>query len=365
MQLLKLRVHNFRNYKQLSLSPHQGVTVFVGGNGAGKTNILEAVHLCCTAKSHRTNSDKDMINIGATSAAVHARVSRKHTQDEVGIRLFSNIKSKKIIYVNGKTVPKIGELIGHINCVMFSPEDLDIIKGGPQNRRKYIDILFSQCSPSYFFALQHYNNILKQRNAMLKLIAIKKEAQALDVWDEQLAGACKTIVDMRKKFMEKIKGYATQNYAYISDKETEFFQVELFGKLYEAADPSAHLLEMLHRTREEDIRKLSTSHGPHRDDLMLLLCGREMKGFASQGQIRTATLALKLSEIELLNEIHDEMPILLLDDVLNELDAIRRLRLLSRIKDAQTLITSTDLNDISESMLDCVLSVKDGELSVL
>ena len=363
MQLKQLRLHRFRSYAQLALMPPAGLTVFVGENGAGKTNLLEAVHLCCLGRSHRTSNDQDMIQVGADTAAVHATVQRGPLTDEVGVRLFQQQRQKKLIYVGGKTVPRIGELMGHMTCVMFSPEDLDIIKGGPQLRRRFVDMMLSQCLPGYFYALQHYNAVLKQRNALLKMIARDgADARQLGVWDEQLAGASPALVRARRQAAARLGELAGQHYAYIGGRPEETLAVRYQGNLADSEDIAKDHLQLLSRSREDDLRRLTTAHGPHRDDLLFNLSGQELRSFGSQGQIRTAVLSLRLAEIDILTQAQGDAPLLLLDDVLSELDLGRRARLLSGLQHVQTLLTCTDLGEVEHLSPSCVLRVQNGEI---
>lgn len=360
MYLLKLRLHNFRNYRQLSFTPPKGVTVLIGENGAGKTNLLEAIHLCCLGKSHRTNNDRDMICVESETCAVHATVERELGINEVGVRIYQKQAQKKLIYVNGKIVPRIGEMIGYVSCVMFSPEDLDIVKGSPQGRRKYLDMLLSKCDRSYFYALQRYQQALKQRNALLKVVAKSGNAKQLDVWDEQLSQYSEPVIIKRRNAVEALSQLATEHYNNISGKNDEEFTLEYNCRINETDSPGEELFELLKQSREDDVRRQSTTYGPHRDDMDMYLCGIDIKAFASQGQIRTATLALRLSEINILSSIQGEKPILLLDDVLSELDEFRRIRLIQYMNDIQTIITCTDMEDLRGAKPECVLRVKNG-----
>ncbi len=364
MRLLQLRLHQFRTYRQLTLMPPGGVTVFVGENGAGKTNLLEAIHLCCLGKSHRTSADRDMIRLGSRTCAVHARVQRTDAVDEVGVRLFSQQGERKLIYVNGKIVQRIGELMGHMTCVMFSPEDLELVKGAPQTRRGFLDMLLSQSQAAYFYAIQTYGAILRHRNALLKEIARGRgDAGTLDVWDEQLARACAPIVRLRRDASEAIAHTAKQHYAFISGRESEAFSLRYQGTLAESLDPEADLLRQLADARQDDLRRLSTGPGPHRDDLRLSIQGQEMRAFASQGQARTAALAMRLAQIDVLTQAHGEAPLLLLDDVLSELDERRRGRLLIMLDRKQTLMTCTDLAGLKDVSPACVLTVREDMVS--
>jgi DNA replication and repair protein RecF len=364
MQLTQLRLHNFRSYPQVTLLPPEGVTILVGDNGAGKTNLLEAIHLCCLGRSHRTSTDQDMIRLGQETCGVHAKVQRQNGVDEVGVRLFQQQKQKKLIYVNGKTVTRIGELMGHMTCVMFSPEDVDIIKGSPLGRRRFLDMLLSQCLPAYFYALQHYNNILKQRNALLRSIAKEGGDPAqMPAWDEQLASACVPLVRARQQAVARLNELAQAHYAYVSGKEDERLQLRYRGSLQDSVTPQTDLQAMLRSSLPDDLRRLTSSCGPHRDDLLISLNGGEIRSYGSQGQIRTAVLAMRLAEIDILTKAQGEAPLLLLDDVLSELDIGRRSRLIMHLQRVQTLITCTDLADVERVRAACVLRVQDGQIS--
>lgn len=361
MRLTQLRLHQFRSYEQLTLLPPSGTTVLVGENGAGKTNLLEAIHLCCLGRSHRTSNDRDMIRLGSRTCAVHAHVARAAVNDEVGVRLFAQQGERKVIYVNGKTVSRIGELMGHMTCVMFSPEDLGLVKGSPQERRTYLDMLLSQSQAAYFYAIQTYHSILRQRNALLKEIARgRADARSLEVWDEQLVNAAGPIVIHRRDAANTISGLAAEHYAYIADRGREGFFMRYQSSLADSLDPRETLMQQLAASREDDLRRLTTSYGPHRDELRLMLEGQEMRSFASQGQARTAALAMRLAQIDILTKAHNETPLLLLDDVLSELDAGRQTRLLVRLDRMQTLLTCTELNGLKNVNPHAVLTVKDG-----
>ena len=364
MHILSLRLHDFRSYRQVLLSPPQGVTVFVGENGAGKTNLLEAVHLCCLGRSHRTSADKEMIREGQETAAVQVKVQREDGVDDVGVRLYAPTAHKrKLLYINGKTASRTGELMGHVTCVMFSPEDLDIVRGAPQGRRRFLDMLLSQCGKGYFYALQQYNSALKQRNALLHDIAHGASSATLPAWDEQLCAAAAPVVKARQYAAQALSGYAGGHYAHIGGRAEETFSLRYQGHLSESVKPAEDLHALLQQSRAEDIRRMTTTVGPHRDDLLLTLSGRDMRAFASQGQMRTAVLSMRLAELDMLKDRSGEAPLLLLDDVLSELDGGRRTRLLERIAGVQTLLTCTDLSDLSGAQPAAILRVQHGEIT--
>lgn len=364
MYLSKLRLHNFRSYGQLALLPPEGMTVFVGENGAGKTNLLEAVHLCCLGKSHRSNNDQDMIRTGYDTSAVHASFVKAGREGEVGVRLYQNQRQKKLIYVGGKIVGRIGELMGHMTCVMFSPEDIEIIRGGPMLRRRFLDMLLSQCLPAYFYSLQQYNAALKQRNALLRQIGRSGEGvDQLPAWDAQLAKAAVPIVKARRQAVARLDELSRRHYAHISGREQEELRLSYRGSMMESDDIAEDMMRDLSQSREDDIRRLNTGAGPHRDDILLTLSAADLKAYGSQGQIRTAVLAMRLSQIDILTEYQGEAPILLLDDVLSELDMGRRERLLSGLHHVQTLLTCTDLSDVAQLGPACVLRVHEGQVT--
>ncbi len=359
MRITGLRLRDFRGYRQVLLSPPEGVTMLVGENGAGKTNLLEAVHLCCLGRSHRTSMDREMIRQGQETAAVQLTVARRDGLHEVGVRLFENAKRRKMIYVNGKTASRTGELMGHATCVIFSPEDLALVKDGPQARRRFLDMLLSQQQRAYFYALQTYMAALKQRNALLK----RGDVQALPVWDEQLAAAATPVVRLRRDVCRLLHERAKIHYLYIGGRDQETFALQYRGALAESEDPALDMLRGLQASREEDLRRQTTCFGPHRDEIELTLQNAPLKAFGSQGQMRTAALSMKLAAFDLLEQAQGEPPLLLLDDVLSELDPDRRRRLISRISRAQALLTCTDQADFIGARPACVLRVENGVIS--
>ncbi len=361
MRLKTLRLQNFRSYQNLTLTPPEGVTVIVGENGAGKTNLLEAVHLCCLGRSHRTNDDQDMIRRGEESAAVQLFVERRDGTHDIGVRLFLNQRRKKLLHINGKNASRMGDLIGHATCVIFGPEDLSVVRDGPAVRRRFLDMLLSQLQRAYFYALQTYNATLRQRNALLKEIAQGGSRAQLAVWDEQLAQAAAPLVRLRAQTARALDEKAFRHYAFISGREEECFRLTYQSTLSEE-EPQVDMLRQLAARREEELRRMTTAVGPHRDDLLLTLSGNDLQAFGSQGQLRTAALALKLSAFDLLNESQGEPPLLLLDDVLSELDPLRRRRLIDRVKTAQVLLTCTDRSDFIGAEPSCVLEAGNGQV---
>ena len=362
LRLTALKLKNFRSYGNITLTPPSGITVIAGKNGAGKTNLLEAVHLCCLGRSHRTNDDADMIMSGAETAAVQLTVERRDGRHDTGVRLFHAQRRKKICYVNGKTAQRIGDLMGHATCVIFSPEDLGLVQDGPNVRRRYLDMLLSQLQPAYFFTLQQYTTALRQRNALLKQPESPQLSAQLDVWDEQLAQTAAPLTRLRAQMSERLSAMAATHYRAISGRDEEALRIRYMTQLTEA-DLSQQMLRLLQARRHDDFRRLSTSVGPHRDDLLLTLSGESLQSYASQGQSRTAALSMKLAAFDLLTEEQGEPPLLLLDDVLSELDPLRRRRLIDRVRGAQALLTCTDVSDLNGAEPNCILHVGHGTVT--
>lgn len=363
MRFTSLRLNQFRNYASLELSPHPGITVLYGPNGSGKTNLLEAMHLLSLGRSHRTSADREMIAAGANVALVHGQTSRLDGSHEVEVRLYPLEKPKKRVLLYGKPAQRIGDLMGHATAVMFSPEDIRIVRDGPVARRRFLDMQLSQIRPSYLRALKTYLGVLDRRNALLKqnkLFGVNDFSNQLAAWDEQLAAACVPIVNTRRWFLEELSHGAAAQYAAISENPDEPFELRYAGPLCRTDTPYRAMLAGLERTRGEDMQRMFTAFGPHRDDMSLLLCGRELRAFGSQGQLRTAVLSMKLAEIRLIESEMGEPPALLLDDVFSELDVRRRSALLKSTEGVQTLLTCTDRRDAADAHADVFLRVSQG-----
>lgn len=350
----RLKLNYFRNYKALQLEPEPGLNVIVGENAQGKTNAVEAVFLCAFGRSHRTARDGELINAGMSGAYVGLGVKNLAGSRLIEIKLKAG--ERKQVFLDRLPAERSGELMGVLNVVMFSPEDLELVKGGPAERRRFMDMELSQLRPVYYYTLQRYNTALRQRNALLKPeISAAKEPSALRrelyIWDEQLAQTGAQIMAMRQDFVEKLGRIGGGLHREISSgKETLTLSyapnvnVERGG-----GDPAAALSEALYASAMEDIRRGFTSSGPHRDDIELTLNGTNVRVYGSQGQQRTAALAMKLSELELLRSVKGEPPVLLLDDVLSELDEPRQRALLEAMRDCQTFLTCTALTGLERA----------------
>ena len=332
----RVELANFRNHKETALALSPGVNILVGSNAQGKTNLLEAVFLTCVGRGWRTNKDKDMINFNEQSARVKTVVARKFGKVEVEINLAR--ATKKTIKINGIPVQRMGELMGQVNCVFFSPDELRLVKDAPADRRRFLDIDISQIDKAYFFALLKYNKTLLQRNALLKS---KSEdiARGLDIWDVQLANAGAIIIVRRLEFIEMLRsGVVTVHNFLTGGKES--IEVGYEGITVTRVTVEETLLEQIKSAREKDLRLRTTTVGPHRDDLRILIDGKDVRHFASQGQQRTVALSLKLAELEIFRKLTGEMPVLLLDDVFSELDAQRQARLMKALSKCQSIVTA-------------------------
>ncbi len=339
MILSSLRLWQYRNYESLLLELSDGVTVFLGDNAQGKTNLLEAIALLSTGRSHRTRSDKDMVLWGRQEAALRAQVKHRYAQHDIDVRLYPSARRK--VSVNGAEISRTGELLGHLNAVLFAPEDLRLIKEGPQERRRFVDIELSQAEPGYYYALQRYNRVLKQRNALLRSVARQPGlAHMLDVWDEQLCACAPELLVRREAFAARLAALAREMHLDLSSGTEDLSVSYRPGVDVGEEDIAEAMLRQLGGARADDIRRGSTSVGPHRDDFPIKIQNRDSRLFASQGQQRTAALALKLSELLLLQEQTGECPVLLLDDVMSELDVRRRDALITHMKGVQTFITA-------------------------
>ena len=358
MILKSIELKNFRNYEDLNLKFDSGTNILFGDNAQGKTNILEAAYVSGTTKSHKGSRDKDMIRFGEDEAHIRTLVEKQGKEYQLDIHLKKN--RSKGIAINKVPIKKAGELFGILNMVFFSPEDLNIIKNGPSERRRFLDSEICQLDKIYLSDLTKYNKILMQRNRLLKDMMFRQElSETLPVWDMQLVEYGKRLIRRRRQFIEELSGIVTGIHKNISgDKE------ELILK-YEPNIDAEFLEDELNRVREKDKKYAQTSVGPHRDDISFFIHDVDIRKFGSQGQQRTSALSLKLSEIELVRQTIHDTPVLLLDDVLSELDSNRQNYLLNSIHDIQTMITCTGLDDFVNHRfhIDKIFKVEDGKVT--
>jgi len=337
MYIDRLQLLDFRNYNQLDITFSKGMNLVYGENAQGKTNILESIFLCSTGKSHRTSNDKELIGFGKDEAKILVDIKKNIADYEIAFHLHK--REKKKVLVNGLTITKMGELLGHVHVVMFSPEDLGLIKKGPQDRRRFMDIELCQLYPRYFYDLTQYNKVLKQRNELLKEIKYNPSLQeTLFAWDDQLVQLGSRIIEKRKIFIDKLKVITKKIHFSITSGKEEF---KVSYELDVRIDDYYHRLQ---QAIEKDIQRGYTSVGPHRDDLSLMIGNLDLRVYGSQGQQRCGALSLKLAELEFVKQEIGEYPILLLDDVMSELDPQRQNDLLKHVNGVQTIVTGTSID---------------------
>ena len=359
MKIKQLKLKNYRNYDLLELDFDPSTNILYGDNAQGKTNILESIYMCGTTKSHRGTKDRDMIRFGQEEAHIEAVIDKKGVSFEIDIHLKNN--SPKGVAINKMPIRRAIELFGIVNIVFFSPEDLNIIKNGPSERRKFIDLELSQLDKVYLSDLSNYNRIVNQRNKLLKDVYDRKDLiETLDIWDLQLVNYGKKIIDRRNQFIVELNEIVAKVHEQLTGGK-EHLQI-----YYEPSASSVDFETNLIKNREKDIKMKSTSVGPHRDDICFMADGLDIRKFGSQGQQRTAALSLKLSEIEIVKKVINDTPILLLDDVLSELDKHRQNYLLDSISDIQTLITCTGLDDFVNNRfhINKIMHVDNGKVAL-
>ena len=358
MHIKNIILISYRNYEKLQIELGKCVNVFIGDNAQGKTNILESIYYGAFARSHRTSKDKELINWNNDKAYISLLVGKSRLDKKIDINILRD--GKKAIKVNNIKVNKIGELFGTFNVVMFSPEDLKIIKESPGLRRKLLDMELSQINSRYYFNLVQYNKILNERNFLLK--SKKFDSDVLDVYDMQLIEYADYIISKRLEYIDKINFYGYKIHKEItSDKEEIKFKYNCTVNLDQyKKNYYKKLKDNVLRDREKGI----TSVGPHRDDFNIFINNIDVKVFGSQGQQRTSILTMKFSSLKIIKEITGEYPVLLLDDVLSELDANRKRYILTSIKDIQTIITCTGIDDLSGYLDNTakIFNVSDGQI---
>lgn len=358
MVIKALELSSYRNYDRMCLALHEGTNIFYGDNAQGKTNILEAIYVCSTTKSHRGSKDKEVIQFEKEESHLKMILNRKGLDYRIDMHLKKN--KPKGIAINGVPIRKASELLGIAHVIFFSPEDLGIIKNGPSERRHFIDMELCQLNPVYTSQLSSYNKVVLQRNKLLKDLSYKPETMdTLQIWDMQMVRYGTSIIRERRRFIDRLNEIITK----VHDRLTEGKERLLIR--YEPNVTEETFESALETGRDRDLRQKSTLNGPHRDDICFLVNGMDIRKFGSQGQQRTAALSLKLSEIRLVEEVAKDEPVLLLDDVLSELDSKRQNQLLSSISHIQTLITCTGLDDFVNGrfQMDKIFQVEHGTVA--
>lgn len=357
MIIKSIELKDFRNYKDLSIGFDPGTNILYGDNAQGKTNLLEAIYLSGTSKSYKGARDREMIRFGAEEAHIKTIVGKGDNEFRIDVHLKKNNKG---IAINLVPIKKTGDMFGILRMVFFSPEDLNIIKNGPQERRKFIDNELCQLDRVYLSNLKNYYKILDQRNKLLKDIYFNPDLKdTLPVWDEQLVNYGVQVIKTRRNFIKDLSAIAEKIHSGLTKGE------EKMEISYDCDSTEDNFSERLFLNEDRDLKLENTSAGPHRDDLSIKINGIDMRKFGSQGQQRTCALSLKFSEIKFMELNIHEKPVLLLDDVLSELDKNRQYDLLDSLSDIQTIITCTGLEDFVEHRfeLDKIFHVVNGTIS--
>ncbi len=353
MYIEKIKLNNFRNYKELELNLNKNINIIYGNNAQGKTNILESIFLCSFGKSFRTNKEKEMIKFDEKECLVEVFYKKKDREGKIKIE----IGNKKQISLNGVKLKKLSELLGNLNIVIFNPDDINILKNGPAGRRRFLDIAIGQLRPNYVYNLNMYLKTIEQRNNYLRQIKEEnKSIEMLEIWDEKLAEYGEKIYIYRNEFINKISNKINEIHKNITE-EKEKIKIEYLSN----CNNKEKYLELLKERRKLDIIKGFTTKGIHRDDFMIYINEKEVNTYGSQGQNRTAVLSLKLSELQVIYDEINEYPVLLLDDFMSELDEERRKNFLNNIKNTQIILTGTEKIELNNLIYN-KFYVKEGKI---
>lgn len=352
MYIKKLKLHDFRNYSNLNIGLTKGINIIYGENAQGKTNLLESIYVLGFTKSHRNFIDNNLIKKDCNYLTIEGIVNDKKLDNKFNIYIDSKTK---IVKFNNNTIKKISDYISLMNIIIFYPDDLELIKGSPINRRKYINLELSQLYSNYYIVINEYNKILKLRNEYLKKInkKISIDKNYINILTNYLIDKSIMIYKMRDKFIKKINEYCCDIYKDIMNLDN--FNIKYKPSIEININDNnlkEYLIKEYNKKLDYDIRICSTSIGPHKDDIEFFLGEKNLKFYGSQGQQRVAVLALKLSEIEIFKKYKETTPILLLDDIFSELDDKKKNNLLKYIsRDIQTIITTTDLNNLDKKLI--------------
>ena len=358
MYIESIELKDFRNYESLLLPLDKGVNILYGDNAQGKTNVLEALYVGCTSKSHRSVKDREMIRFSMEEAHIKLNLRKKDVPYRIDMHIKKN-KSKGIA-LNGVPIRRASQLFGLANLVFFSPEDLSIIKNGPSERRRFMDMELCQLDRLYIHDLIAYNRVLMQRNKLLKELSFREDYRdMLEIYDDQLISYGEKLIRVRSGFIEKLNDIISEIHSHITGGK------EQLSIRYEKNTEQDSFRKNLEKVREQELKQRISLVGPHRDDLCFQINGTDIRHFGSQGQQRTAALSLKLSEIRIVEELTGDMPVLLLDDVLSELDRSRQNLLLDSIKNIQAVITCTGLDDFINNRfhIDKIFKVQNGTVT--
>lgn len=358
MYVKSLALNQFRNYDHLEMALSPGINILYGDNAQGKTNIIEALYMSATTKSHRGSKDREMISFGSEESHIRVMMQKDAVAHKIDMHLKKN-KSKGIA-IDGLPIKRSGELFGMLHMICFSPEDLSMIKNGPAERRRFMDMELCQLDHIYLSDLSSYNRIVNQRSNLLRQIAFDdKLKDTLDIWDAQMISFGQKVIRRRSSFIHQLNEWIRPIHKTLTGGEEN---LEIIYQPSTSADRFEYQLSM---QREHDLMMKQSTVGPHRDDMVFKVKGIDLRKFGSQGQQRTAALSLKLAEIELVRQLIGDTPVLLLDDVLSELDSHRQNYLMTCIQNIQTVITCTGLDEFIENRLtvDRIYRVDHGTVS--
>ena len=353
MWIKEIKINDFRNYKQQEIKLNPNINLFYGENAQGKTNIIEAIFLSSMGKSFRAKKDKEMIKVNSEKSEVEIQYQKIDREGKIKIEL----SNKKSVFINGIKIKKLSELLGKVNIIIFTPDDINILKGSPQNRRRFLDIMISQLKPNYMYYLNLYAKTLEQRNNYLRQIKEEKKGEnLLEIWDEKLIEYANVIYQYREEYMEKIKEKIQKIHQEITNKKEEI-NIEYLSE----CQTKENYLRLLKERRKLDIIKGYTTKGIHRDDFIVYINGKQLDIYGSQGQHRTVILSLKLSELNIVKEEIGEEPILLLDDFMSELDDNRIKSFLEKIDNTQVIITCTKKIKVENKEI-LIYNVEEGKV---
>ncbi|HEY0827015.1 MAG TPA: DNA replication/repair protein RecF [Bacilli bacterium] len=367
MFITNISLNHYRNYEQIYLNLNPNVNIFIGSNAQGKTNLLEAIFVMAMTKSHRTYKDKELIQWNHSNALIHCEVDKKYGKCQLDLNISAQGKAAKI---NGLEQKKLSHFIGSLNAVMFAPEDLEIVKGAPSIRRRFMDMEIAQMQSSYLHNLLQYQKILMQRNNYLKQLQFKQDNNhvLLEIWDRQLVEYGVKIIKKRQNFIKKLQEWAEKIHSSITNhKEQLRIVYDPSFEISMSEDESVlfdQFMIKLSQVKEQELKRGVSLAGPHRDDLTFFINDKEVQTYGSQGQQRTAALSLKLAEIELIQEETGEYPVLLLDDVLSELDSYRQTQLIETFQNkVQTFITTTGIESVNLAKIpkSTIFQVNEGQ----
>lgn len=353
MKLTRLSLENYRNYHELDLNFSQSLNIFLGENAQGKTNLLESIYVLAMTRSHRTNQEKEIIQWGKDYARIIGEVEKENSHLLLEMSITPNGKKTKINHLEQR---KLSDYVGKLNVVLFAPEDLSLIKGSPQLRRRFIDMELGQIDPLYLYYLTVYQKVLKQRNRYLKKTGNNKvDYTYLEILTEQLASSGSYVIYLRHQFLQKLEKWAQKIHGKVTGHNEKLSMryvptIEITPAM-SVEEIKEHFIEKMEKNLKRDLLNQNTSSGPHRDELLFFIDEKNVQSFGSQGQQRTTALSMKLAELELVREEIGEYPILLLDDVMSELDDDRQIHLLETIDGKiQTFLSTTTLNHLSHKM---------------